>query len=593
LPLEVNVIGAFASLQRAHPELAAALKDCRRAFRSVALFSGVVNLLMLAGPLYMLQVYDRVLASRSVPTLVALSALLIVTYAFQGGLEVIRQRLTVRIASLLDRRLDVTVHDAIIRLANRNGSAADAHQPMRDLDQIRAFLTGPGPIAIVDLPWMPVFLAICFLIHLWLGMVALAGAVILMTLTLLTQQRSRVPTSAMAQSAGARAAASELTRRSSETIAGLGMAGTIARRWQQVNDRYLAASALASDVAGSYASVSRAMRMLLQSAMLGAGAYLVIEQELSAGAMFASSVMMGRALAPIDVVIANWRALAGARQSLSRLSSALQKLPVRRTRTDLPRPARGLAVEHVTVVAPNSDTAIVANVHFALVAGEAVAIVGPSGSGKTSLARSLIGVWPLARGEIRLDGATLDQWDEEALGRHVGYVGQTIEFFDGTIAENIARMSLAPDADAVLAAGRAARAHDMILRLRGGYDGRIGENATVLSGGQRQRIALARALYGDPFLVVLDEPNANLDSEGETALENVVRELKARGAIVMIISHRPAVLEQCDKVLVLGNGAQQFFGPRDAIMRKPARLPRSAAAGNVALLHEPSATIGS
>jgi ATP-binding cassette subfamily C protein len=319
----------------------------------------------------------------------------------------------------------------------------------------------------------------------------------------------------------------------------------------------------------------------------------VIGQELSAGAMFAASVMMGRALAPIDVVIANWRALAGARQSLSRLSSALQKLPVRRTRTDLPRPARGLDVEHVIVAAPNSDTAIVANVHFTLVAGEAVAIVGPSGSGKTSLARSLIGVWPLARGEIRLDGATLDQWDEEALGLHVGYVGQTIEFFDGTIAENIARMSLAPDADVVLAAGRAARAHDMILRLPGGYDGRIGENATVLSGGQRQRIALARALYGDPFLVVLDEPNANLDSEGETALENVVRELKARGAIVVIISHRPAVLEQCDKVLVLGNGAQQFFGPRDAIMRKPARLPRSAVAGNVALLHEPSATVGS
>jgi PrtD family type I secretion system ABC transporter len=589
----INVMGAFASLQQAHPELAAALKDCRRAFRSVALFSGVVNVLMLAGPLYMLQVYDRVLASRSVPTLVALSLFLVVTYAFQGGLEVIRQRLTVRIASLLDRRLDVSVHDAIIRLSNRGCGAADAHQPVRDLDQIRAFLTGPGPIAIVDLPWMPIFLAICFLIHPWLGVVALAGAIILLGLTLLTQQRSRAPTSAMTQGAGARAAASELTRRSSETIAGMGMAATLARRWQQVNDRYLAASALASDVAGSYASVSRAMRMLLQSAMLGAGAYLVIGQELSAGAMFAASVMMGRALAPIDVVIANWRALAGARQSLLRLSSTLQKLPVRRTRTDLPRPARGLDVEHVIVAAPNSDTAIVANVHFTLVAGEAVAIVGPSGSGKTSLARSLIGVWPLARGEIRLDGATLDQWDEEALGRHVGYVGQTIEFFDGTIAENIARMSPAPDADVVLAAGRAARAHDMILRLPGGYDGRIGENATVLSGGQRQRIALARALYGDPFLVVLDEPNANLDSEGETALENVVRELKARGAIVVIISHRPAVLEQCDKVLVLGNGAQQFFGPRDAIMRKPARLPRSAVAGNVALLHEPSATVGS
>ena len=450
------MIGVFAPLRQTHPDLAAALKECRRAFLSVALFSGVVNMLMLAGPLYMLQVYDRVLSSRSVPTLVALSVFLVVAYGFQGGLEVVRSRLAVRIASLLDLRLDIFVHDAVIRLANRNASAAEAHQPVHDLDQIRAFLTGPGPIAIIDLPWMPIFLAICFLIHPWLGAMALAGAIILMILTILTQRRSRAPTLAMTQSAGARAAASELTRRSSETIAGMGMARTLAQRWQQVNDRYLAASALASDVAGSYGSVSRAMRLLLQSAMLGMGAYLVIRQELSAGAMFAASVMMGRALAPIDVVIANWRSLAGARQSLQRLSGTLRQLPARRTRTDLPKPVRGLDVEHVAVAAPNGDTAIVANVHFGLVAGEAAAIVGPSGAGKTSLVRSLIGVWPPARGQIRLDGAALDQWDEEALGRHVGYVGQNIEFFDGTIAENIARMSLAPDADAVLAAGRAA-----------------------------------------------------------------------------------------------------------------------------------------
>ena len=582
------MIEVFAPLRQVHPDLAAALKECRRAFLSVALFSGVVNMLMLAGPLYMLQVYDRVLSSRSVPTLVALSVFLVVVYGFQGGLEVVRSRLAVRIASLLDLRLDICVHDAVIRLANRNCSAAEAHQPVHDLDQIRAFLTGPGPIAIIDLPWMPIFLAICFLIHPWLGAMALSGAIILMILTILTQRRSRALTLAMTQSAGARAAAGELARRSSETIAGMGMARTLARRWQQVNDRYLAASALASDVAGSYGSVSRAIRLLLQSAMLGMGAYLVIRQELSAGAMFAASVMMGRAMSPIDVVIANWRSLAGARQSLQRLSGTLRQLPARRTRTDLPKPARALDVEHVAVAAPNGDTAIVTNVHFGLVAGEAVAIVGPSGAGKTSLVRSLIGVWPPARGQIRLDGAALDQWDEEALGRHVGYVGQNIEFFDGTIAENIARMSLAPDTDAVLAAGRTAGAHDMILRLPRGYDSRIGEAATVLSAGQRQRIALARALYGDPFLVVLDEPNANLDGEGEVALQNALRGLKARGAIVVIISHRPTVLEQCDKVLVLGNGAQQAFGPHDAIVRKPpVRLPRAAVAGNVARLYEP------
>jgi ATP-binding cassette subfamily C protein len=588
------VIGALSPLRQPHPALAAALKDCRRAFLSVALFSGVVNVIILAGPLYMLQVYDRVLSSRSVPTLVALSVFLVAAYGFQGGLEVVRSRLAVRIASLLDLRLDTSVHNAVIRLANRNASAAEAHQPVRDLDQIRAFLTGPGPIAIVDLPWMPVFLAICFLIHPWLGAMALAGAIILMVLTILTERRNRAPTLAMTQSAGARAAATELARRNSETIAGMGMASTLTQRWQQVNDRYLAASTLASDLAGSYGGVARAIRLLLQSAMLGMGAYLVIQQELSAGAMFAASLMMGRALAPVDVVIANWRSLTSARQSLLRLSATLRQLPARPARTDLPKPARALDVEHVAVAAPNSKAAIVANVHFGLVAGEATAIVGPSGTGKTSLVRSLIGVWPPARGEVRIDGAALDQWDEEALGRHVGYVAQNIEFFDGTIAENIARMSLAPDADAVLAAGRAAGAHDMILRLPGGYDSRIGEGAATLSAGQRQRIALARALYGDPFLVVLDEPNANLDSEGEAALHHVLQALKARGAIVMIISHRPAVLDQCDKILVLGNGAQQAFGPRDAILRKtPVRVPRSAVAGNVALLHEPREDAGS
>ena len=578
-------------LRSTPPDLAAALKECRKAFLSVAFFSGVVNMLMLAGPLYMLQVYDRVLASRSVPTLVALSLLLVLAYAFQGGLDVVRARLVVRIASLLDLHLDRSVHDAMIRLANQNRSAAEAHQPVRDLDQIRAFFTGPGPTAIVDLPWAPFFLAICFLIHPWLGMAALAGAVILLTLTILTQRQSRAPALAMAQSAGARSAAVELTRRNSETVVAMGMAASLAQRWQQVNDRYLSASTMGSDVTGLFGSTSRVVRMVLQSAMLGIGAYLVIQQELSAGAMIAASIMMGRALAPIEIAIANWRSLTGARQSLLRLSNILGQLPASRVRTDLPRPECSLDVEHVAVVAPGGKTVIVADVHFGLSAGEALAIVGPSAAGKTSLVRTLVGVRPPGRGQIRLDGAALDQWSEEALGRHVGYVAQTVEFFDGTIAENIARMSLAPDNDAVLAAGRAAGAHEMILRLPGGYDGKVSE--AELSAGQRQRIALARALYGDPFLVVLDEPNANLDSEGEAVLQTVLRELKARGAIVVIISHRPSALDQCDKVLVLSNGAQQAIGPRDAILRKsPARQPRPATASNLALLHQDDRDIG-
>jgi PrtD family type I secretion system ABC transporter len=324
------------------------------------------------------------------------------------------------------------------------------------------------------------------------------------------------------------------------------------------------------------------------------GAYLVVRQELTAGAMIAASIMMGRALAPIEIAIANWRSLTAARQSLLRLSTVLGQVPTRRPLTALPRPVASLDVEHVAVVAPNGKTAIVADVNFTLVAGEALGVVGPSGAGKTSFVRTLIGVWRPGRGKIRLDGAALEQWDEEALGRHVGYVAQSVEFFDGTIAENIARMSLAPDTAKVLAAGQAAGAHEMILRLPGGYDSKIGDAEAVLSGGQRQRLALARALYGDPFLVVLDEPNANLDSEGEAALQNAIRALKARGAIVVLIAHRPAVLEHCHKVLVLANGAQQAFGPRDALLRKaPLRGPRPAAAsGNVAVLRDPGEDAG-
>ena len=506
---------------RPTPELTAALKECRRAFLSVAIFSGVANLIMLAGPLYMLQVYDRVLASRSVPTLIALSLFLLIAYAFQGGLDVVRSRLVVRIASMLDRRLERSVYDSMIRLANQNRSSAEAHQPVRDLDKIRAFLTGPGPTAIVDLPWTPIFLAICFLIHPWLGFAGLTGALILLIFTVMTERRSREPALAMSQSAGARSASAELTRRSSETVVAMGMGNNLANRWAQVNDRYRTASTQASDVTGSFGSVTKVMRMLLQSAMLGLGAYLVIRQELSAGAMIAASIMMGRALAPIEIAISNWRSLTAARQSLRRLSDTLGQLPVLRGRIDLPRPTRRLEVEQVAVAAPGGNATILSGVHFGLSAGEALAVVGPSAAGKTSLIRTLTGVWAPARGKIRLDGAALEQWGEHALGSHVGYVAQHVEFFDGTIAENIARMTLAPDSEAVISAGRAAGAHDMILRLPGGYDTRIGDVSTVLSAGQRQRIALARALYGDPFLVVLDEPNANLDSEGENALHNV------------------------------------------------------------------------
>jgi PrtD family type I secretion system ABC transporter len=570
-----------------HPDVAAALRDCRRAFAGVALFSGVVNLLMLAGPLYMLQIYDRVLSSRSVPTLVVLSVFLVGAYAFQGALDLIRSRVVVRAAALLDQHLAVAVHGAVIRLAVSNRHPAEGPQPVRDLDQIRAFLTGAGPIAIVDLPWIPVFLLICFLIHPWLGLAATVGGIVLFTMTLLTERASRAPARMAAQDAGVRSVMVEAGRRGGETIVAMGMAGSLAQRWARVNNRYIGAVARLSDVAGSFGSTSKVLRLLLQSMILGLGAYLVIKQELTAGAMIAASIMMGRALAPIETTIANWRAFVAARQSIRRLSEALTRAAPRTAVTALPPPARSLDVEQVTIVAPGTPTPIVTGVHFSLKSGEALGIIGPSGAGKTSLIRALVGIWPPVKGNVRLDGAELGQWDPELRGRHIGFVSQTVELFDGTISENIARMAVAPDVDNVLRAAQAAGAHDMVLRLPSGYDTKVGEGGEALSGGQRQRIALARALYGDPFLVVLDEPNANLDSDGELALHQAMMALKARGAIVVLIAHRPATLSVCDRLLVLANGVQQGIGPRDEVLRKLlGRQIPSPAAGNLKVVSD-------
>jgi len=573
----------FATKTPVHPDLAAALRECRRAFRSVALFSGMVSLLMLAGPLYMLQVYDRVLSSRSVPTLIALSIFLVGAYAFQGVLDLIRSRVVVRSAAVLDQRLALAVHSAVIRLSVASRHPGDGPQPVRDLDAIRGFLTGAGPIAIVDLPWVPVFLTICFLIHPWLGVASTIGAVTLFTMTLLTERASRAPAKALAQDAGRRSIMVEAQRRGGETIMAMGMGGALGQRWAGVNNRYIAATASLSDVAGGFGSASKVLRLLLQSVILGLGAYLVIRQEMTAGAMVAASIMMGRALAPIETAIANWRAFIGARQAITRLSEALTRAAPKREVTSLPRPARSLEVEHVVMVAPGGTKPVVANVRFALKAGQAVGIIGPSGAGKTSLVRALVGIWRPAKGCVRLDGAALDQWDPDQLGQHVGFISQTVELFDGTISENIARMNVKPDADAVLRAAKAAGAHELILRLPNGYDTPIGEGGEALSGGQRQRIALARALYGNPFLIVLDEPNSNLDNEGEMALRQAIANLKTRGAIVVLIAHRPSVLAVCDHILVLANGEQKDFGSRDEIMQKmtrPVAAP-AAAAGNL------------
>jgi ATP-binding cassette subfamily C protein len=425
-----------------------------------------------------------------------------------------------------------------------------------------------------------VFLLICGLIHPWLGMLALVGAVMLAGATLLTERASRTPAREANRRARARSIVLEADRRNSETTTAMGMEPAMSGRWLQLNAGYLAALQRSSDVVGFYGSLSKVTRMLLQSASLGLGAYLVIGHELMPGAMIASSIMMARALAPIETAIANWRGFVAARDSIGRLRGVLARMGTDPVRTALPKPRHSFDAENVTVMPAEGSAAIVSNVRFTLTAGEVMGIVGPSGSGKTSLVRALVGVWRPAQGAVRVDGAALEHWPPEIIGPDLGYVSQAVDLFDGTVAENIARMAVEPDGGAVVRAARAAGAHEMILRLPNGYDTRIGPAGAILSAGQRQRVALARALFGDPFLIVLDEPNANLDGEGEAALLQAIRNAKARGAIVIMIAHRTAMLAVCDKVMVLRDGVQRAFGPCHEILRNLVPQPAIAAANS-------------
>lgn len=553
------------------PLAAAVVASLRRSALSIALISGVVNLLGLTAPLFMLQVYDRVLASRSIPTLIGLAVLAAGLYAAQSILDVLRARVLLRLGERADRQLSPRVHEAIIRLPLNRRVPGDGLQPLRDLDNMRGFLSGPGPTAFFDLPWMPVYLAICFLFHVWIGVAALAGTLVLVAFALVTDMLSRGPVREALESGMVRNARMEASRRNAESVWAMGMTGRLATRWQQANTACLAANRRAGDVAGGLGGASRSFRMMLQSAILGVGAWLVIEQEVSAGVMIASSIMMGRALAPVDLAIGSWKPFLMATQSWARLKQLLEQLPPVGDVMPLPAPVRDLRAEAVAVVPPGARKPTVAGANFTLAAGSGLGIVGPSGSGKSCLARALVGAWAPASGKVRLDGASLAHWDPEALGRHIGYLPQGIDLFDGTIAENIARF--VPDADpgAIVAAAKAAGAHDMILGLEAGYETPVGEAGSSLSAGQRQRIGLARALFGDPFLVVLDEPNANLDADGEAAVTTAIEGVRRRGGIAVVIVHRPGALGAVDLVLMMEAGRMRAFGPRDEVLARVAR----------------------
>jgi ATP-binding cassette subfamily C protein PrsD len=549
-------------------ELASALAACRGAFISIALMSGMSNILMLTGAVFMLEVYDRVLPSRSVPTLVGLVILAAGLYVAQGLLDLIRSRILVRIGARLDDALSGRVYETIVRLPLKVGNRTDGLQPLRDLDAVRSFLSSAGPNALFDLPWLPVYLAICFLFHPYIGLAALVGAIILAVITLLTEVMTREPTRAATGFSMARQSLAETSRRNAEVLTAMGMTGRIAGRWGDANANYMAAQRRASDVAGGFGAASRVLRMMLQSGVLAVGAYLVIYQLATAGIIIAGSILSARALAPVDLAIANWRGFVAARQGWKRLTDLLAALPSLSTPMELQPPSRTLAVEGASALPPGSDKAVVQDVSIALKAGNGLGIIGPSGSGKSSLARLLVGVWRPARGRIRLDGAALDQWSPDSLGKHIGYLPQDVELLAGTVAQNIGRFSDPLDPQAIIAAANAAGVHDLIVGLADGYETQVGEGGTALSAGQAQRVALARALYGNPFLVVLDEPNSNLDSEGDDALGRAIMSVRSRGGIVVVVAHRPSAIANVDLLLMMNQGRAQTFGPKDEILSR-------------------------
>ncbi len=548
--------------------LMAVLSSLKMAFLGIGATSALVNILALTGSFFMLQVYDRVIPARSLPTLVGLGIIAATLYAFQGFLEVVRSMLLVRLGLSVDERFGTTVYDSLVLFPARMQMQGDGLQPVRDLDVVRSFLSGPGPTALFDIPWMPFYLGLCFLFHVWIGVTALAGALILVGLTIVTERTSREPAKEAAKIISERMALAEETRRNSEAVLAMGFGHMLGAKWGEINSRYLGNHLRLSNLTITLGTISKILRVTLQSAVLAVGAILVIRQEASGGIMIASSILLSRALAPVELAISQWKGFVAARDSWSRLVRLADLMSVDGREVALPKPEKTLKVENLHLAAPKSKNSIVRNISMELQAGDSVGVIGPSASGKSTLARGLVGLWSPVVGAVRLDGAALSQWDPHALGKHIGYLPQDVALFSGSIAENIARFDPDATSDKIIAAAKTAGVYDMILQFPKGFETKIGEQGSALSGGQRQRIALARALYGEPFLIILDEPNSNLDADGELALSRAILSVKARGGIVVVVAHRPSALAAVDKVLVLTNGQMQAFGPKDEVLRR-------------------------
>ena len=548
-------------------ELDAALRASRGSFAMTGVFSFFINLLMLTAPLYMLQIYDRVLTSRSVETLVGLSVLAGAMLLVMGGLEFVRSRILVRVGARLDQQLNTRVFETIFRqsLIEPNTNRGQAFQ---DADTVRQFLTGPAPAAFFDAPWMPVYLFVIFLFHPVLGLAALIGAVLLFALALCNEVLTRKPLQQAGLEISTANSVAANSLRNADAIAAMGMLPGILARWRGQHERGIALQGQASDSAGTIAAGSRSLRMFLQVAILGAGAALAIKEIITPGTMIAASIIMGRALAPVEQAISHWRGFVAMRAAYHRLNRLLDYHRIGAETLPLPAPNGHVTVEALVAAPPNAAKPVLRNVSFALNPGEALGVIGPSASGKTTLARLLLGVWRPISGTVRLDGAEVSAWPSDDLGKFVGYLPQDVDLLDGSVADNICRFEADAAPQAIIKAARCADVHELILKLPKGYETRVAEGGAALSGGQRQRIGLARALYGDPVLVVLDEPNANLDATGDAALTKAIVDLKMRGATVVVMAHRPSAIAAVDKLLILRDGAVQDFGPRDAVLAR-------------------------
>ncbi|PMY44911.1 type I secretion system permease/ATPase [Pseudomonas sp. FW306-2-2C-D06C] len=546
-------------------ETLAALAAYKSGFFNIGLFSAVINLLMLAPALYMLQVYDRVLASGNQMTLLMLTLMIVGLFGLMGALEWVRSQVVIRLGTQMDMRLNQRVYDAAFE-AQLKGSPQAAGQALNDLTALRQFATGNALFAFFDAPWFPVYLLVIFLFHPWLGLLALGGALLLVALAWINQHICQAPLAEAGQLSIGTSQQATANLRNADAIEAMGMLAALRERWFGGHQAFLAQQNLASEKTALISAWSKGVRLALQSLVLGLGALLAVQGEITPGMMIAGSILMGRVLSPIDQLIAVWKQWSSARLAYGRLSEMLQANPPRPARMSLPTPKGELSVEQLSACAPGSRRPALANLGFTLPAGQVLGVIGPSGCGKSTLARLLVGAWTPLAGKVRLDGAELSQWDRQQLGPHIGYLPQDIELFSGSIAENIARFQEA-DPQKVVQAAQQAGVHDLILRLPQGYDTLLGDDGSGLSGGQKQRVALARALYGQPRLVVLDEPNSNLDTVGESALASAIAQMKAQGTSVILVTHRSSALAQADKLLVLNEGRLQAFGPSQEVLK--------------------------